>query len=130
MNAGDVFRLVGVADKHAKIVISDPVRYPDAVLFVGMTSYDAREDHSCILLRGEHSTCVVPRTCITYSRANAKASNAELDALVAIGRIEMFERVSDALLKRIRDGAMLSARTPLAFKRMLVEQGLVQNPSA
>lgn len=87
MNAGDVFRLVKGADKHAKVVISDPVSFPDKALFVGMTSWDVLEDQSCVLLRGEHST-VTHRTCITYSRGNAKASNTDLDAMVRAGLIQ------------------------------------------
>jgi len=125
MKAGAVFRLVTGADKHAKIIISDPEKYPDKVLFVGMTRWDPHEDQSCILLKDEHSTCVVPRTCITYSRGNAKASNTDLDAMVKAGLIKVFEPVSVELLARIRNGAMSSQRTPKDFKGMLAEQGLV-----
>ncbi len=42
MKAGDVFRLAKAVDRHAKIIISDPIRFPESVLFVGKTSYDAR----------------------------------------------------------------------------------------
>lgn len=125
MKAGDVFRLVKAADKHAKVVISDPERFPEKVLIVGMTSWDPHEDHSCVLLKDEHSTCVIPRTCITYARGNAKASNADLDAMVRANLITVFEPVSPNLLARIRAGAMLSRRTPNDFKRLLIEQGLV-----
>lgn len=127
MKAGDVFRLVKGADKHAKVVISDPQDYPDNVLFVGMTSWDAREDHSCILLPGDHST-VFHRTCISYSRGNAKASNRDLDAMVKIGLLQVFEPVSPEVLARIRNGAMDSIRTPKDFKEMLVRQKLVDAP--
>lgn len=125
MKAGDVFRLTKGADKHAKIIISDPENFPANVLFVGMTSWDPHEDQSCILLKDEHSTCIIPRTCVTYSRGNAKASNADLDSMVKAGLIKVFEPVSDELLARIRQGAMTSQRTPKDFKTMLVEQGLV-----
>ncbi len=127
MKQGDVFRLVKAADRHAKVIISNPDQHPDKVLFVGMTSWDAREDHTCVLLPGAHST-VTNRTCITYSRGNAKASNAELDAMVKAGLRKMFEPVSGDLLERIRKGAMDSIRTPKEFKRMLVEQGLAEDP--
>jgi hypothetical protein len=94
-----------------------------------MTSYDPREDQSCVLLKGEHPACVIPRTCITYSRGNAKASNAELDALVAAGRIQLLEPVSPDLLKRIREGAILSTRMPKELKAILIEQGLAAGPA-
>ncbi len=125
MKAGDVFRLTNAADRHAKVVISDPMKNPTKVLIVGMTSWDMHEDQSCILTEHEHSTCVIPRTCITYSRGNAKASNAELDALVKAGLIKVFEPVSEEVLARIRKGATLSQRTSKDFKKMLIEQGLV-----
>jgi hypothetical protein len=124
VKAGDVFRLTKGADKHAKVIISDPKKYPDAVLFVGMTSWDAREDQSCILIPGEHAT-VIHRTCITYSRGNAKGSNADLDAMLKANLIELFEPVSDEVLERLRIGAIKSNRTPKNFKQILVEQGLV-----
>jgi hypothetical protein len=126
MIAGDVFRLTKGADKHAKIIISDPVNFPDKVLFVGMTSWDALEDQSCILTVGEHST-VTHRTCITYSRGNAKASNAEIDKMLAAGLLRKFEPATEEVLKRIRQGAILSTRTPGDFKKMLIEQGLVDD---
>jgi len=123
MKAGDVFRLVKGADKHAKVIISDPASFPGKVLFVGMTSWDPREDQSCILLPGDHST-VYHRTCITYSRGNAKASNTELDAMFRAGLLQVFEPVSNDVLQRIRKGAIESTRTPKDFKEMLVRQGL------
>jgi hypothetical protein len=125
MKPGDVFRLVKGADRHAKVVISDPA-FPGAlkVLFVGMTSWDSREDQSCILDVGDHST-VVHRTCIAYSRANAKTSNADLDAMVKANLIELLEPVSGDVLKRIRDGAMKSNRTPKDCKKILVDQAVV-----
>lgn len=55
MKAGDVFRIVNKADRHARVIVSDPVHFPDRVLFVGMTSWDPREDQSCILDVGDHS---------------------------------------------------------------------------
>jgi hypothetical protein len=111
------------------VIISYPEKFPDRVLFVGTTSWNAREDHACVLQSGEHST-VTHRTCITYSRGNAKASDAELDALVKSGLLEVFEPLSDAVLERIRTGAMESTRTPKEFKRMLIEQSLVDDPDA
>jgi hypothetical protein len=94
------------------------------VLFVGMTSWDPREDHSCILMPGDHST-VHHRTCITYSRGNAKASNAELDAMVRAPLLQVFEPVPADVLERIRKGAIESTRTPRDFKEMLARQGVV-----
>jgi hypothetical protein len=72
---------------------------------------------------GGHST-VIHRTCITYSRGNAKASNAELDAMVKAGLITLFEPVSPEILAQIRKGAMDSIGTSNDFKRMLVDQGV------
>ncbi len=126
MKAGDVFRLVKGVDKHAKIVISDATKFPEKVLFVGMTSFDQREDHSCILDKGDHST-IVHRTCVPYSRANAKASNAELDAMVKAGLLHVFEPLSEQVLQRVREGAMKSSRIAKEHKKMLVDQGLADD---
>src|SRR6478609_2210840 len=98
MRAGDVFRLTQGADRHAKVIISDLLNFPSRVLFVGMTSYDAREDHSCMLMQGEHSTCVIPRTCITYARGNAKASNADLDRMLQAKLIQLYEPIAPEIL--------------------------------
>jgi hypothetical protein len=127
MKAGDVFRFTKGVDQHARVVISDPTNYPDKVLVVGMTSWDAIEDQSCVLVRGDHST-VIHRTCITYSRGNDKASNEDLDKMSAAGPLRMFEPVEDEVLGRIRQGLMLSPRPPKDFKKMLIDQGLVDDP--
>jgi hypothetical protein len=41
MNAGDTFFLKkDAADRHLRVIISDPVRFPDQTVFVTMTSFD------------------------------------------------------------------------------------------
>jgi hypothetical protein len=39
MEAGDTFRLVGVADRHTWVIISDPKIDDQHVLFVSFTGY-------------------------------------------------------------------------------------------
>jgi len=123
VKAGDVFRLVGVAEKHAKIIVSDPVNYPDKLYWVGMTSFDKLEDQTCILNVGDHSTGTT-RTCIVYSRQKT-ASAKELEFLNTKNRLTLYEPVSSELLELIRKGAMASIRAPKDLKSALLQQGLV-----
>jgi hypothetical protein len=55
MKAGDTFFLAGgAADRHLRVVISEPAIDPERVLFVSMTSYDITKEDVCLLDVGDH----------------------------------------------------------------------------
>lgn len=123
MNAGDAFCLVGVDDKHLRVVISDPAVFPETVLFVNFTSYDPHEDQTVVLGIGDHPF-ITNRTCVSYSRARI-ATDAQLEWLKAAGRIVLHDPVSPELLQRLREGAATSNRAKTEHQELLREQGLV-----
>jgi len=63
VNAGDVFRLSGIADIHTWVVLSDPALNPQKVLIVNFTSWDRLEDQACVLDLGDHPF-IRDRTCV------------------------------------------------------------------
>ncbi len=55
MKAGDTFFLAGgAADRHLRVIISDPSIDPQRVLFVSMTSYDVSKEDACLLNVADH----------------------------------------------------------------------------
>lgn len=123
MNAGDVFRLGGVADIHTWAVISDPALGAQRVLLVNFTSWDRLEDQACILDAGDHPF-LTHRTCVNYPRARV-AADADLEQLRAAGRLVMLTPLSAEVLRRVREGAMTSMRMKLEYAEILIEQKLV-----
>jgi hypothetical protein len=112
MRAGDTFYLPDrSADGHLWIVISDPVKNPDRVLLVSMTSYDVDKADVCVIDVGEHPR-VKHKTCVCYKPARA-TSLKSLDHLRDSGYLDMQESVSPELLRRIRRGLSLSRRVDL-----------------
>ncbi len=124
MNAGDVFRLGGVADIHCWTIISDPAIDPNRVLLVNFTSYDEFADQACILNIGDHPF-IAHRTCVNYPMAR-EATNADLDLLRESGRLIMLQPLAPALLTRIRESAMESVDMEISLAYILIDQGLVE----
>ena len=66
MNAGDTFFLKGgAADRHLRVIISDPDINPDRVIFVSVTSFDVTKEEACLLHVGDHPF-VKHKSCIAY----------------------------------------------------------------
>jgi hypothetical protein len=124
MNAGDVFRLGGVADIHTWAVISDPTLDASRVLLVSFTTWDRLEDQACVLESADHPF-IRHRTCVSYSRAKL-ASDAALEQLKAANRLIMLDALTAQVLARIREGAMASTRLSLEHAQILIDQNLVE----
>lgn len=114
MNAGDVFRLGGVADIHTWAIISDPTLDSERVLLVNFTSFDRFVDHSCVLNVGDHPF-----------RARA-ARDDDLEQLKAAGRLIMLDPLRPETLKLIRDKAMDSIDMEIELADILIDQELVE----
>ena len=125
MNGGDTFRLVGVADRHTWVVLSDPTLDPGRVLIVSFTSYAAGLDldASCVVEPAEFAL-LTNRSCLYYADVR-EASVPALQAIRAAGRLQPRSPVPDALLQRIRDGAIASDECKEKHKKLLRDQGLV-----
>lgn len=122
MDAGDTF-IRGDADKHLWIVLSDPKLNPDRVLIVNLTTLDARKERACILTIGEHPW-IHHDTCVNYADSVVTTLQ-RLNAAGDGGAIYMKDPLSEALLTKIREGALASERMPMDNAEVLFEQGLV-----
>src|SRR5262249_45097975 len=124
MKAGDTFFLAGAAaDRHLRVIISDPEIDPNRVLFVTMTSFDVTKEDVCLLDIGDHPF-VQHKTCIAY----ADAREASLEALVKlrdVGHLRTAEPVSSEVLERIRRGVSLSRWVKLKYLELMLDQRLL-----
>jgi hypothetical protein len=127
MNAGDTFHipLPGTSlDSHLWVVISDPVKDANNVLIVNFTTWRSDSDPACILQASEHPF-VHHETCVNYAGAKV-VSVAQLTTLLQAGKMVNHAPVSNALLKRIRDGAGDSTRMAMDHANILIDQGLLE----
>lgn len=124
MKAGDTFQIVGAADKHLWVVVSDPATDATNVLIVNLTSYDPREDQTVILEPSDHPF-IKHRTCVRYAGARV-ATDAQLEGLKAAGRLRPQTAVNPELLRQLRQGAAASQRTKIQHVQLLRDQGLTE----
>lgn len=125
MSGGDTFRLVGVADRHTWVVLSDPLQDPRVVLIVSFTSFTPGigMDASCVVEPHEFAV-LTNRSCLYYDDVR-EASLAALQTIQQAGRLQTRTSVSAALLERIRAGAIISNDCKEKYKQLLRDQGLV-----
>lgn len=122
MQAGDVFRLVGAADCHWWVVISDPGRHPEQVVCVNLTTQTRFTDPACVLQAGDHEI-IKHRTSVEYARPKT-AGNEQLSKLLAAGKIQCTKPVSPEVLEAMRLGALDSKRIPMETLAVLQNQGI------
>ena len=125
MEIGDVFLPSDPRiDSHPRVVISDPEIAP--VVLVNFTGAEGEyRDHSCLLEVGEYPW-LTKQTCISYKDATF-VSPAQLELLESSGMFRKLAPVSDAVLKKILEGAELTDELPIKFIRALASQGLISS---
>ena len=124
MKAGDTFFLAGgAADRHLRVIISDPTKNPDRVIFASMTSYDVTKEDVCQLNVGDHPF-VKHKTCVAYASAK-EAALKDLLQLRDAGQLRSDIPVSSEILKRIWRGASLSKDIKLKYLELMLDQGLL-----
>ncbi|WP_165227396.1 hypothetical protein [Aquisphaera insulae] len=125
MKGGDTFRLVGVADRHTWVVLSDSEKDPNRILIVSFTSFavGVGMDESCIVEVDEFSL-LTNRSCLYYEDIK-ELSLANLTSLEGAGKLRRRTPVPTSLLQRIRDGAIRSPDCKSKFKAILLGQGVV-----
>lgn len=124
MNAGDTFFLKGgAADRHLRVIISDPNIDPDRVIFVSVTSFDITKEEACLLHVGDHPF-VKHKSCIAYWSAT-EAPRVALLELREAGQLTANIPVSSEVLDRIRRGASLSRDIKRKYLELMLDQGLL-----
>jgi hypothetical protein len=125
VKGGDTFKLVGVADRHTWVVLTDPDQDTDQILIVSFTSFTRGigMDASCVVETNEYSI-LTNRSCIYYEDIK-ELSLANLETLSEAGRIQKRTPVPAELLQRIRDGAMVSDECRVKHKELLIKQGII-----
>ena len=124
MEAGSVFTFA-VKEEHRWVILSDPKAYPDAVLIVNLTSWRKDKEQTCIIERGEHE-CIVKRSCVYYEGATITTLRDLFNAMDG-GVLKLERQLMPAdVLKRIRDGVVLSDNVPTGVEELLRQQGLIK----
>lgn len=125
MKGADTFKLVGVADRHTWVVLTDPDQNTDQILIVSFTSFTPGigMDASCVVETNEY-LILTNRSCIYYEDIK-ELSLANLETLSKAGRLQKRTPVPAELLQRIRDGAMISDECREKHKELLIKQGLI-----
>ena len=125
MNAGDTFFYKGGSDReHLWIVVSNPDA--EQVLIVNFTSFrggGVYHDPACIVEKDEHPY-LMHRSWIRYEDAMLVPAKG-LREIFRRSLLRRHEPVSEALLARIRRGAVESENVPLKCRQAILDQGLV-----
>ena len=128
MELGDTFLLPDPGEKldpHLWIVLSHPRHQDGRVLIVNFTTYrENRSETACIVESNEH-VWLTHRSVVNYADAKLVAVSV-LMQLTDQGAIEPREPLSDELLDRVLEGAARSARIPLEYAQLLIDQGLIE----
>lgn len=124
MEIGDCFR--GSYGDHLKIIASDPVKDPDTILIVSVTTFREGKFHdpSCFLYPGDHPF-IKRQSYVAFQYAKTR-SNADLDRMLGSGDIILEDdQISEAVLERIYLGAATSEFIPLEYVDLLREQEFI-----
>ena len=117
MEAGDCFRFCDRDEPHLWIVLSDPQQNSAQVLLVNLTTATRTKDGTCILRVGDHPY-VRHDSCVNYHDARV-ATDASLDSLLARDRIRLEDKLDTRVLRKIREGALLSPRCSYEHREIL-----------
>jgi hypothetical protein len=117
--------------RHLWFVISNPVVGPDNIVMVNLTSWkpgrDARDrvaDPACMVYVGDHGfvTC---ESCVYYAGATIMTTY-QMEQRFNRGALRFHdEKASDALVKRMREGASKTVHLPDAAYYALLEQKVI-----
>lgn len=128
LGPGDTFQTTSskaYIDNHLWVVISDPDAHPtDKVLIVNLTSWRKDREQVCLLSPADHPF-ISRKTCVNYAESRI-VDRAKVEKALDSGLLQSHETATKKLLKRIRDGAAVSRRIPLANAEFLRCQGLIE----
>lgn len=109
--------------EHLYVIISNPLKNPNEVVLVSLTTMDYGADESCIVSEGEHPR-ITHDSCIDYARARI-LSDADIDKAVANGSVRPVQDASPELLGKIWQGATETRHLPSRCDAILSQQGLI-----
>ena len=117
------FTFLTDVDRHLWIVLSDPIRDPDRVVIVSITTLAPHKEQTCIVHRGEHPW-VTHDSCVAFRFARIVSSTLLVESRYK-GLLQLQEPLSAALLTHIRESSARSTGLPIEVADILIEQGLL-----
>lgn len=121
MKAGDTFLAAGKENgEHLWVIVTDPSPPASKAVIVNFSSWQEWHDQSCVLDVGDHRF-IIRRTSVLYQKAKVLSIN-DLTKLLAIGppTIKPHDPVTDELLQRIRDCAIVSGAISLDARNLIL----------
>jgi len=115
MNDGDTYLMPDAIGTHLYCVLG--VLEDGSIIVCHLTTNRRHSDPTCIIKPGEH-TFVKQYTCVAYFSAYICSAGDQLAAFERQIR-KPFEPLSDALLARMRQGAIDSIETPDVVKNAI-----------
>ena len=109
--------------EHLYVVISDPLKNPNEVVLVSLTTKDYGVDDSCVVSVGDHPR-IGHESCVDYARARI-LSEATIDDAIANKRVRPVENARPELLKAIWRGAEETKYLPSRCDTILNQQELI-----
>jgi hypothetical protein len=103
--------------------VSDPQIDEDCILILNLTTAKKFHDHSCVLKVGDHPF-VRWNSCINYGQGYI-ISGVTIKSKLDAGIIEYREPMSQAVMRKILDGAQASDFTLFDYITLLSGQGLI-----
>jgi hypothetical protein len=117
LNLGDTFlNLNPYIATHLWAIVSTPTPEDQVVMF-NFTSRKPGCDETCVIRRGEHPF-VKHDTAVAYRRGRL-LSRTDWNKLQELGFYEAQPPLSNALLKRIQQGALDSEFTPIGLQEIV-----------
>ncbi len=113
----------GTTYRHMWIIISDPIKFPDNVLIVNMTTQRTTIEIECELHPGDHPDVEHP-SYIIFSKARVYSVE-KLTEDILLGFISPTSSVDLALLERIRAVDGQSIFIARSHKKLLMSQDLI-----
>ena len=130
LQAGDALLMPDADNEEARhlwIIISDPLRHPQQVLIVNVTTWEKLKEDTCILEPAECESCpfIKHTSCIDYRRATIEPSS-RIENWLETGTVSRQATISRDLLEKIRKGAQESRFLPNKCELFLADQGLIE----
>src|SRR5579859_1967115 len=119
MKAGDVFDLSDFAGGHPNFVLE--VFADESVITCNFSDYNQKCDKTCVVEVNEHE-CIKKKSVVYYRKAHHCQAGTPLEALERLIKRRYTSPLGEALLARIRQGALDSPQTADDIKTALKEK--------
>jgi hypothetical protein len=129
LSAGDAFLVPddpqNPTQHHLWIIISDPARNAEEILWARVTTWEKWKDDACLMDRTDGYAFIKHLSSVDYRSARIEKA-ARIEKWLAGGQVKVQPNVGAALLAKIRAGAQETRFLPNKCQLFLADQGLLE----